>query len=35
MNDVDVSANRKKMVEKLAGIDPEVILNMDETRLFF
>ena len=28
MNDVDVSANRKKMVEKLAGIDLEVILNL-------
>ena len=35
MNDVDVSANRKKMIEKLAGIDLEVILNTDEAELFF
>ena len=34
MNDVDVSAHGKKMVEKLSGIDTEVILNMDETGLF-
>ena len=25
----------KKVVEKLAGIDPEVILNIDETGFFF
>jgi hypothetical protein len=35
MNDVDVSAHREKMVKRLAEIDPEVILNMDETGLFF
>ena len=35
MSDVDVQHNRKEMAAKLCNIDPETILNMDETGLFF
>ena len=35
MTDENVEKFRREMLAKLKGIDPEVLLNMDETGLFF
>ena len=35
MTNENVEKFRREMLAKLKGIDPEVLLNMDETGLFF